>query len=315
MSAIYSEQRKMIKEKFKKVIRDTKEKTIKEIIAKQNRDKELREYAVNTMNASKKILEERVLPKEIFIRLIELLKILETALNDNNLETVQSQTDILTSLNNEVDTMYQERKKTINGSECLGIYEAYKLLTENPVMLNRLNEKGQFFEILHIFSSSKKGHAVSCMYKLIRDGEILDHPYCIELLRVVRLTNSVLSSDCLTSLVKRHSLGKKDIRVAEMIVSYSSLSKLVSAHEKMFGRQNGFLEEGSKADISLKTFEHFQNYPDDGTVLFGCVDLFQEDTDPTIERQIGKLYGKVLSMPHSKQVLALKKVELSLSDI
>jgi len=94
MSAIYSEQRKMIKEKFKKVIRDTKEKTIKEIIAKQNRDKELREYAVNTMNASKKILEERVLPKEIFIRLIELLKILETAFKKKKIKKKKTKKDM-----------------------------------------------------------------------------------------------------------------------------------------------------------------------------------------------------------------------------
>lgn len=312
MGNIYAMQNEKMRKKLKRLVEETRKKTIKEIDDKQNRNNRLREGAKKVIGSSKRILEEVVLPKDICIELLEAIKSLETILESGNFDLVQLKTKELAGMNDSLTVKYQEIKKQINGSDCFGTYEAYKLITENQVVLDKVNEQDRFFDILEVLASCKKGHAVSCMYKLIRDGEILDHPYCMDLLRKVSLTNSVISSDCLISLIKRHSLGKRDVHIAEIIVSYRSLSKLVSAHDKMFGRKDGFLEEGSKRDIALKTFEHFREYPDDGKGLFGCIDLFKEETDPTIERQLGQIYGEVLSLPHNKQILALKRAKQSL---
>ena len=312
MGNIYNSRRRMVRTKLQKLIEETKVKTLKELEYKQNRGKHLKKLAYEVMDVSKQILEERDIPNDESLELLSAIKELDESWKKDNFETIQDKIAELKKSNDRFNLMYQETKDKINESDCFGIYEAYKLITESPITCESIKEKGLFFEILNILASSKKGHPISCIYQLIRDGEILNHPYCTRLLRKVSLTNSVLSSDCLVSLVKRHSLGKKDIHIAEIIVSYRSLSRLVSVHDKMFNRHNGLLEDSRMRDLSLKTFEHFKDNPDSNAGLFGCLDLYEEETDPTIERQLGQIYGEVLSLPHHEQILALKRAELAL---
>ena len=58
----------------------------------------------------------------------------------------------------------------------------------------------------------------------------------------------------------------------------------------------------------LETLEHFKNKQEE-VELFSCLELYDEENDPTIERELGQVYGEVLSMSHDKQIKTLKKLK------
>lgn len=115
--------------------------------------------------------------------------------------------------------------------------------------------------------------------------KFLDREDAIEILKEIGVrTNreNLITNRIIFSFLTQHSLGKRDLNVVTMIINYSSVSKLKSIEKYMFGHYPecvGLLENPETSEISLKTIEHFKDYPEDGTGLFSCVTLFDVNSE------------------------------------
>ena len=171
-----------------------------------------------------------------------------------------------------------------------------KLLSK-PDILNH-EEK---IRILTMFSNCDYDN-LSNGFELIDDYAFLTREDGTSLIEMVSRASSNEKSDCITDYLIYHSLGKKDLFVSKMIADYQSISKLRKAYEYAFSEEANLLEDDNMKDIILQAIIHFKDYKEDGTKLFSCLELFDEETDPTVIRAINEIQNQFLNLPADEQL-------------
>jgi len=94
--------------------------------------------------------------------------------------------------------------------------------------------------------------------------------------------------------------------ILKIISEYISLERIHSLNFNLYKYEQ--FHDIKIRPFILETLEHFKNKQEEAE-LFSCLELYDEETDPTIEREIGQVYGEVLSMSHDKQIKTLKKLK------
>jgi len=98
-----------------------------------------------------------------------------------------------------------------------------------------------------------------------------------------------------------------DYNYLKTLANYNSQSRLESLKFNLYSSEE-FSDLELRHDI-LSTLRYFENNDTEEVELFSCFELYSEDTDPTIERELNQLYGDVLSLPHDNQVKMIKKLK------
>lgn len=105
-----------------------------------------------------------------------------------------------------------------------------------------------------------------------------------------------------------HNQGEDDLKVVKMIGKYASLSRLECAHSYAFSKQGKLLEDEVFGEVALETIEHFKDSNDEKK-LFSCFELYNEETDPTIKREVSAFEKRFFALNHKKQLETVEKIK------
>ncbi len=130
----------------------------------------------------------------------------------------------------------------------------------------------------------------------------------------LKLISEIVKGDIYTSTLitilateYREQLNGDLMEIAELVNLYKNHSKLESATTQMLG-ENGLLSNDNLRQTSIETLKHFSDYEDDETEMFGCIELFNEETDPTYEREYDIVQQELLDMPNKQRTKVFKLI-------
>ncbi len=130
----------------------------------------------------------------------------------------------------------------------------------------------------------------------------------------LKLISEIVKGDIYTSTLitilateYREQLNGDLMEIAELVNLYKNHSKLESATTQMLG-ENGLLSDDDLRQTSIETLKHFSDYEDDEIEMFGCIELFSEETDPTYEREYDIVQQELLDMPNKQRTKVFKLI-------
>lgn len=186
-------------------------------------------------------------------------------------------------------------------------------------------DKKNFKEIIELFYNAMKNHFDSFMimsiFSFITNEKYSNYADKVALLREI-FKKGGKKAKIIMDFAEQYfdDLEEKLLDIAKTINAYQNYGKLDTASSRMLGN-NGLLAFEETYDVSLETLKHFKDYPGletrgwifkeeiNPTELFSCVELYSQETDPTIEREIDFIAEGILEMPHEEGIKTLKKIK------
>ncbi|MCI9084171.1 MAG: hypothetical protein HFH46_00970 [Bacilli bacterium] len=217
----------------------------------------------------------------------------------------------------------------------LSIKEALKLLQDENIISNL-----QIVEIIELVSQTNYPQCLA-LCKIATEFSETKEENMLEIMRLVsetedyncvksavsislnnefdsdtklKLISEIVKGDIYTSTLitilateYREQLNGDLIEIAELVNLYKNHSKLESATTQMLG-EDGLLSDDDLRQTSIETLKHFSDYEDDETEMFGCIELFSEETDPTYEREYDIVQQELLDMPNKQRTKVFKLI-------
>jgi len=143
----------------------------------------------------------------------------------------------------------------------------------------------------------------------LKEAGIFDRKDVKEITELVVQASTYESEDVVTDYLCDEVLDI-DFELMEIINNYRSSSRLISLENNLFCDE--LFDDKEMRFLINETLKYFMDDENEKVELFSCLDLYNEETDPTIERELGKIYGRVLSLPHKEKVKTLQKIRKQL---
>lgn len=128
------------------------------------------------------------------------------------------------------------------------------------------------------------------------------------------LIKQIVKGDIYTStLIKKLATDFKEqingdlLETAELVNLYKCRSKLESAVTQMLG-ENGLLSDENLREKSIETLRHFKDYEEDETEMFSCIELYNEETDPTYDLEFDQAIMELEDMPNKQRTKVFRLI-------
>ena len=231
-------------------------------------------------------------------KLSEILELIETFNNEEYFEVVYDvlQNGMILDSEYLIDIL----KTVMSAKEKTGAWALKQLMSEPKLLKDE-----RFPQILNILRTASN-YGIVFIGRLIVNENILLRENALDILDSVKDIYP-RSSKAVKALLIKPSIEGRDLQIVKVITAYKSLTKLISIEERVTTLESGILENPEMKETAIKTIIHFKDHEESGTGLFSCLELFDEETDPTIERQLEQNKKRVLEMSHEDQIRVLQR--------
>ncbi|MCI9110541.1 MAG: hypothetical protein HFH47_01865 [Bacilli bacterium] len=178
-------------------------------------------------------------------------------------------------------------------------YPQSLILCEIARILSQENDE-KMIEIMEIISTIQD-------YECVKKAAIVSTDYSFSADDRLKIITEIAKGDIYTSALittlateYNEPLNGDLLETAEVVNSYNCRSKLISAITRMLGEE-GLLSNEETKEVSIATLKYFKDYPDNETEMFSCIELFNEQTDPTYQRTFDFMIDKLLQMSHEER--------------
>ncbi len=174
-------------------------------------------------------------------------------------------------------------------------------------IFSQTNEENMI-EIMKLISQTENYDCVKNAVSIATDSQ-LDPEEKLDII------NQIVKGDIYTStLIKKLATDYKKqingdlVETAELVNLYKCRSKLQSAATQMLG-ENGLLSDENLRQQSIETLKHFKDYEDDETEMFGCIELYNEETDPTYDLDFDRTIQALEEMSNQQRTKVFKLIK------
>lgn len=168
-------------------------------------------------------------------------------------------------------------------------------------------EEENMLEIMQLISETEDYNCVKNAIAIASNNEF-DADTKLKLITEI-VKGDIYTSTLIATLATEYKeqLNGDLLETAELVNLYKNHSKLESATTQMLG-EDGLLSDDDLRQESIETLKHFKDYEDDDTEMFGCIELFDAETDPTYDREFDMIEQELLDMPLQQRTKVFKLI-------